>query len=133
MQEFLKQIKAENFKPSSYTVYNMMYDSGYIEELKSMFDKRYAVEDFEYMTFELSISDKNAIYYYMSCVLNIFRDIKHIIEKDLQDDPNKPKARMYIDKEKSIVMIVKLKEFDLPNRVANMKKNDEPNNSPLIN
>ena len=50
---------------------------------------------------------------------------KYLIEKDLQDDPNKPKARMYIDKEKSIVMIVKLKDFDLPNRIANMKKSDE--------
>lgn len=125
MDEFLKQITAENFKPSTYTVYNMMDDSGYIEELKAMFDERYAVEDFEYMVFELSISDKNAIYYYMSCVLDIFKDIKRLIERELQDDPNKPKARMYIDKEKSIVMIVKLKDFDLPYRVANIKKGDE--------
>ena len=125
MEEFLKQIVAENFKPSTYTVYNMIDDNGYIDELKAMFDERYSVGDFEYMVFELSISDKNAIYYYMSCVLNIFRDIKYLIEKDLQDDPNKPKARMYIDKEKSIVMIVKLKDFDLPNRIANMKKSDE--------
>lgn len=125
MEEFLKQITVENFKPSTYTVYNMIDDNGYIDELKAMFDERYSVEDFEYMVFELSISDKNAIYYYMSCVLNIFRDIKYLIEKDLQDDPNKPKARMYIDKEKSIVMIVKLKDFDLPNRIANMKKSDE--------
>lgn len=125
MDEFLKQITAENFKPSTYTVYNMMDDSGYIEELKAMFDERYAVEDFEYMVFELSISDKNAIYYYMSCVLDIFKDIKRLIERELQDDPNKPKARMYVDKEKSIVMIVKLKDFDLPYRVANRKKGDE--------
>lgn len=125
MDEFLKQITAENFKPSTYTVYNMMDDSGYIEELKAMFDERYAVEDFEYMVFELSISDKNAIYYYMSCVLDIFKGIKRLIERELQDDPNKPKARMYIDKEKSIVMIVKLKDFDLPYRVANRKKGDE--------
>lgn len=123
MKELLKQITKDKFKPSNYTVYNMIDDNGYIDELKGMFKKDYDIKDFEYMFFDLSISEKNAIFYWMSSVLNTFRDLKYLIEHELQDDPDKPKAKLYVDKEKSTVMIVKLKEFDLVERVGKLVKN----------
>lgn len=129
MKELLKQIRTDKFKPSNYTVYNMIDDNGYVDELRGMFKEEYNIDDFEYMFFDLSISEKNAIFYRMSCVLNIFRDIKYLVEHELQDDKDKSKARMYIDKDKSTVMIVKLKEFKLVERVEKMIKNSELINS----
>ena len=125
METLLKQITADKFKPSNFTVFNIIDDSGFIEELIGMFNIRYSIEDFDYMLFELSTKEKNAIYYRMSSVLKKFKEIKKIIEKQIQDDENKPKAKMIIDKDKSIVMIVKLKEFDLVERLKKIGKKSE--------
>lgn len=125
METLLKQITADKFKPSNFTVFNIIDDSGFIEELIGMFNIRYSIEDFDYMLFELSTKEKNAIYYRMSSVIGKFKEIKRIVEKEMQDDQNKPKAKMIIDKDKSIVMIVKLKEFDLVERLKKIGKKSE--------
>lgn len=126
METLLKQITVEKFKPSNFTVFNMIDDTGFVDELKGMFGKDYSIEDFEYMVFDLSIREKNAILYRMSSVLNRFKDLRKLIEKDLQDDPNKPKVRLYIDKDKSIAIIVKLADFDLVERVNKIKIDNKP-------
>ena len=59
-------------------------------------------------------------------LLDIIDDLAKLIEKDLQDDPNKPKVRLYIDKDKSIAIIVKLADFDLVERVNKIKIDNKP-------
>lgn len=126
METLLKQITVEKFRPSNFTVFNMIDDTGFVDELKGMFGKDYSIEDFEYMVFDLSIREKNAILYRMSSVLNRFKDLRKLIEKDLQDDENKPKVRLYIDKDKSIAIIVKLVDFDLVDRINKIKIDNKP-------
>jgi hypothetical protein len=74
--------------------------------------------------FKLSNKEKNAIYYRMSLILDKFKELRKLIEEDLQDDPNKPKVRLYIDKDKSYAFIVKLKTFDLVERIEKYKKDN---------
>lgn len=125
METLLKQITVTSFKPSNFTVYNMIEDKGFITELMAMFNRDFSVEDFEYMIFKLEKKEKNGIYYRMSSVLNRFKDLKKLVEVGLSDDPNKPKCRLYIDKDNTIVMLVKLKEFDLVDKIEKMKNGDE--------
>lgn len=121
MKELLKQITSDKFKNSSFTIYNFIEDKGLIEELKGMFSKTYSIEDFEYMIFELSEREKNAIFCRMSIVLNRFNELKKLIEHDLQDDPNKPKVRIFVEKDDKVAFLVKLKEFDLISKINEMK------------
>lgn len=132
MEELLDRIISGTFKPSSYTIYNKLDDDGYIDELEGMFGVRYGVDDFEKFEFTLSTKENNGISYRMSSILGGFEKLKEYIENDLQDDRLKPKAKVYIikgtptchDKKDSRVFIVKLKEFDLTDRIKHNKNGE---------
>lgn len=137
MEELLKQLVDKPFKPSNYTVYNIIEDDGFISELFGMYNEIYGVGDFEYIMFDLTIKEKNGILYRMSFMMNKFAEIKKIIEKEIQDNPLKPKARLYVDKDKCFAFVVKLKEFDLKNRLLLTGKikidNDDNTTLPIYN
>lgn len=117
MKELLKQITPEKFRKSSFSIYNFIEEKGYIDELKGMFSETYSIEDFEYMRLELTEPEGNAIYCRMSSVLNRFKELKKFIEHDIQEEENKPKAMLFIEKDDKKVILVKLKEFDLVERM----------------
>lgn len=129
MEELLNQLMGKPFKPSNYTVYSILEEDGFVTELFGMYNEIYGVSDFEYLMFDLSVKEKNAILYRMSFMMNKLVELKKIIEKDIQDDYLKPKARLYVNKEKCFVFVVKLKEFDLKERLIKLGKikidNDE--------
>jgi len=125
METLLQQVRVKDFKPSNFSVYSIIEEDGFITELEGMFNEKYSVDDFEYMVLDLSIKEKNGILYYMSYMTNRIQDLKNKIEKETQDNPLKPKARVYINREKCFISIVKLKEFNLKDRIGEIKIGDE--------
>lgn len=121
MKEFLEQINTKEFKPSNYTVYCMLEEDGFIDELRGMFNVKYSIEDIEYILIDLSEKEKNGILYRMSFMTNRLKELKIFIEQEIQDDPKKQKSRVFINKEKSFVFIAKLKDFDLHERINKIK------------
>lgn len=125
MEALLEQITVKKFKPSNFTVYNIVEDKGFITELEGMFNKRFSIENFEYMVVDLTIKETNGLLYYMSSIMNRINDLKKLIEVQIQDDPLKPMARVYVNNEKGYVFIFKLKEFDLIERILKTKIGDK--------
>lgn len=125
MKELLNRIVDGKFKNSTYTVYNKIEEDGYINELDWMFGVRYGVEDFEMYSFILSEKETNAIKNRMSSVLNRFYDLKKFLEKDIQEDPLKPKVKVYITKDKPSILVVKLKEFDVNQKIIDFLNNEK--------
>ena len=121
MTNLIEQIKEKGFRPAIFIVYNIMDEDGFILELEGMFKKKFSIDDFEYMVFDLSISEKNAIIYYISKASKKFTDLKKFIEVDIQPDVNKLRSKIYIKNEEGIVFLVKLKDFDL---IDAIKKTD---------
>jgi hypothetical protein len=131
MEALLKQVIEKDFKPSNFTVYSIIEDDGFVAELEGMFDKKFAIDDFEYVVLDLSTKEKNGILYRMHFMMDRIADLKQLIEKEIQDNPLKPKSRVYVNKEKCYIFVIKLKEFDLKERIDKMKIGDEDNSSPI--
>lgn len=122
MEALLEQIKSKKFKPSNFTVFSIIEDDGFVLDLERIFGGKYVVDDFEYLVLDLSIKEKNGVKYYMSFMTEKINGLKELIEHETQDDSNKPKARIYVNRDKCFIFIVKLKEFDLLER---LNKNDD--------
>lgn len=129
MEALVKQITEKKFKNSNFTVYSIIEDDGFITELEGMFNEKYVVDDFEYTVLDLDIKEKNGLLYYMSWMTERVNDLKKLIEKEIQDDPLKPKARVYVNRDKCYIFVVKLKDFDLLERIEN-KNGDEQDCTP---
>ena len=125
MEMLLQQVREKDFKPSNFSVYSIIEEDGFVIELEGIFNEKYSVDDFEYMVLDLSIKEKNGISYYMSYMTNRIQDLKNKIEIEIQDNPSKPKARVYVNREKCFISIVKLKEFNLKDRIMETKIGDE--------
>jgi hypothetical protein len=125
MEELLKQVCEKPFKPSNFTVYSILEEDGFITELQGMFGQRYSVDDFEYVVIELSTKEKNGILYRMSFIMDKLRELKNFMEKEIQDNPIASKVRVYINKDKAFVFVAKLKEFDLVDRINEIKIGNE--------
>lgn len=123
MENFLKQIRERDFKPSNFSVYGMIENDGYTIELEGMFGRRYSVDDFDYMVMELTEKEKNALLYRMSIITDKIKNLKEFIEVKIQEDRLKPKVRIYVNYDKRYMIIVKLKEFDLKGILE--KENDQ--------
>lgn len=132
MEALLEQITVKKFKQSNFTVYNIVEEKGFVTELEGMFNKRFSIEDFEYMVIDLTVKETNGLLYHMSSIMNRIKDLKKLIENDIQDDILKPKARIYVNNEKGYVFIFKLKEFDLIERILKTKiGNEQESSSPI--
>lgn len=130
MEALVKQITEKKFKNSNFTVYSIIEDDGFITELEGMFNEKYVVDDFEYTVLDLDIKEKNGLLYYMSWMTERVNDLKKLIEKEIQDDPLKPKARVYVNRDKCYIFVVKLKEFDLLERIENKNGDIQESVSP---
>lgn len=132
METLLQQVRDKNFKPSNFTVYSIIEEDGYIMELQGMFGEIYSIDDFEYMILDLSEKERNAVLYHMSSMTERIQELRGVIEKEIQDDQLKSKARVYVNREKCFISIVKLKEFDLKERIVKTEIGDEQESPPPI-
>lgn len=121
----IEQMMNKSFKPSNFTVFNKIDDDGYVTQLENAFDDKYSIGDFEYMILDLTLQEKNGVKYYMSWMMNRVRGLKKLIEFTLQDDKMNPKSKVYLDEENYFILIVKMKEFDLIERIKNWQS-EEP-------
>lgn len=127
MESLLKQVIDKPFKTSNFTVYSILEEDGFISELKGMFGKTYSVDDFEYVLIDLTDKEKNGILYRMSFMMNKLDDLKKFLEVEIQEDKQKTKTKLFVDKNKTFVFVASLKEFNLKERINSVKKSDELN------
>lgn len=113
MEKLAKQIIEKGFKPSNFSTYNHAFEKGFVTELEGFVGEKYITDDFEYFTFTLSEQEKNGLLYRMPVVTDRFKDLKKVIEIELQNKPKVSVCRLFIDKDKPTVTIFKLKSFDL--------------------
>jgi len=125
MDLLLQQVIDKPFKPSNFTVYSILEEDGFIDELEGMFNTKFEVSDFEYIMLDLSVKEKNGILYRMSTMMNRIKELRNLLEKEIQDGPRNVKARVYVDKKECYVFVAKLKEFDLKGRIMATKKGVE--------
>ena len=125
MNNLVQQVQEKNFKNSNFTVYSIVEEDGFISELNGMFGEKYTIDELEYIILDLSVKEKNALFYRMSIIMDKIIDLKRIIEKESQKDGLKPKSRVIVNKDKMFILVVKLKEFDLQGMLSKMTNDDK--------
>ena len=113
MQQLIQQIKEKGFKPMKFAIFNYMDDHGYITEMEGIFKRKFAIDDFEYVSFDLELNEKNGLKYRTHNVLQRFYNLQHLVEVDIQNDKDLVKAKLFILKDEGQVFLVKLSDFDL--------------------
>jgi len=117
MQKLITQIKEKGFNAMKFAIFNYMDDHGYITEMEGLFKRKFAIDDFEYVAFNLELNEKNGLKYRTHNVLKRFYDLKKLVEEDIQTDKNLSKAKLFILKDEGQVFLVKLSDFDLLNLI----------------
>ena len=113
MKKLIDQIKEKGFKEMKFSIFNYMDDKGYIVEMEGIFKQKFGIEDFEFMAFDLDISEKNGLKYRTHEVLKRFYALQELIEIKIQENKEKTKAKVFILKDEGQVFIVKMASFDL--------------------
>lgn len=105
VRDFCSELKEENFKKITYTIYNQMDDENYIAYLEKRFNDIFSIEDFKYYDFELSDKEKFLLKMHNRDFLLNVKSLKRIISKD--------GIKVYVDFENGIVRVVKLNLINL--------------------
>ena len=113
MQKLIEQIKNKGFKPMKFSIFNYMDDHGYITEMEGIFKRKFAIDDFEYVSFDLELNEKNGLKYRTHNVLQRFYNLQKLIEVDIQVDKNLSEAKLFILKDEGQVFLVKLLNFNV--------------------
>ena len=100
VRDFCSELKEENFKKITYTIYNQMDDENYIAYLEKRFNDIFSIEDFKYYDFELSDKEKFLLKMHNRDFLLNVKSLKRVISKD--------GIKVYVDFENGIVRVVKL-------------------------
>ena len=100
VRDFCSELKEENFKKITYTIYNQMDDENYIAYLEKRFNDIFSIEDFKYYDFELNDKEKFLLKMHNRDFLLNVKSLKRIISKD--------GIKVYVDFENGIVRVVKL-------------------------
>lgn len=105
VRDFCSELKEENFKKITYTIYNQMDDENYIAYLEKRFNDIFSIEDFKYYDFELSDKEKFLLKMHNRDFLLNVKSLKRVISKD--------GIKVYVDFENGIVRVVKLNLINL--------------------
>lgn len=105
VRDFCSELKEENFKKITYTIYNQMDDENYIAYLEKRFNDIFSIEDFKYYDFELSDKEKFLLKMHNRDFLLNVKSLKRVITKD--------GIKVYVDFENGIVRVVKLNLINL--------------------
>ena len=124
MEQLIEQIKENKFTPLTFTLFNDLETHGDIAEMEGMFKRKFSVDDFEYLIFDLTEREKNSILYRNVKGMDKFNMLKRFIERDIQEDRNKSMSKINIDKNNGRVMLIKLYDFDIVEAIEN-EQSDE--------
>ena len=108
--ELLKQLYDKDFVDLMFTVYNFIENDGYVAEISSAHGKKFDIDDFEFIVFDIPQEDKKAIKNGNALVIQRYQSFKYYIEKECQEVPN---CAIFIMKDLGIVIAVKLKYYNL--------------------
>jgi hypothetical protein len=122
MQSFIEQIKEKGFKPLLYSIFGYMDDKGYITEWNAIFNDRFEPSDFDYILFSLKENQINGLKYRAKDVIDLFNNLKYLFENKCQENEKTSKCRLFILKDEGKVFLVKFKNFDLIDKLNNLKK-----------
>lgn len=76
-RDFYNELKEENFKKVTYTIYNKMDDENYISFLEKTFGEPFSVEDFKYYDFDLTDKERFLITMYNKEYLTNIKNLKN--------------------------------------------------------
>ena len=97
------------FKPVNFSIYNFIEEDGWVKELNSEYDDVYGIEDFEYVTINLTNEEKSLLLNNDGQVMSKYRGFKSFVELIKQKDLNVPKMGVFIMKKFKTVVAVRLK------------------------
>lgn len=106
----LRQLYDKEFVDLRFTVYNYIESDGYVNEISAAHGKKYDIDDFEFIVFDLSDEERKAIRLGNALVIQKYRAFKHYIENECQEVPN---CGIFIMRDLGIVVAVKLKYYNL--------------------
>lgn len=106
MRDFYKEVRDEDFKSLTFGIFNRIDDDSFPLYLRNQYKEVYSIDDFEYLNFNLSEKEKKSLKKndsIMQLNLTIFK------QKLSKDDT----IRLYVDKEKCEIYVVRLKKNKL--------------------
>lgn len=124
MEKLAKQVIEKGFKTSNFSTYNYAFEKGFVTELECFKGEKYVTDDFDYFTFNLTEQERNGLLYRMPVVTDRFKDLKKVIEVELQNKPKVSECRLFVDKDKPNAIIFKLKTFDLVEKLKDYLEDD---------
>ena len=68
------------FKPVNFSIYNFIEEDGWVKELNSEYDDVYGIEDFEYVTINLTNEEKSLLLNNDGQVMSKYRGFKSFVE-----------------------------------------------------
>lgn len=103
MRDFYNEINDKEFKPISFGIYNKIDDDSFPLYIRNQYNIVCSIDDFEYQKFILDDNEKKSLKKRDSLMeLNIT-----ILKQKLSKND---RIRVYIDKEKSEIYVVRLKK-----------------------
>lgn len=112
-EQYRKNVIEAEFKKINFTIYNFIEDDGWVCELNNQYDDVYDVDDFEYVSLSISDDIAKKIKEGDKSVIGYYNGFKHYVEKVLQKKYNIPKMGVFIMKDLGVVVVVKLKDFNI--------------------
>ena len=122
MEKLIEQIKEKGFKPITFAIYNYMDEKGYLIEMERQFKTKLEPNDFEYVNFTLTESEKNGLKYRTKSVTDKFNKLKVLLESNCVNNTyTSSKCHLFILKDEKKVFLVKLKDFDITENLSKIK------------
>lgn len=98
---FCSELKEENFKQITYTIFNKMDDEQYIKFLENKFNDLFSIEDFKYYDFDLTDKERFLIKMHNKEFLKNVKNLKECLN-------NKVGIKVYVDYNSGNLRVVKL-------------------------
>lgn len=106
IRDFYEELKNNNFKPLTYTLYNKIDDDCYVQFLNKTYNEIYSIDDFEYYEFNMTDKERFLIKMYNSEYLSNVKKLKELFK-----DENK--VKIIVDHNDGRLFLIKLKMLNI--------------------
>lgn len=106
VRDFYSEIKEDNFKKITYTIFNKMDDEFYVKFLEQKFDELFSIEDFKYYEFNLSEKESFLIRMHNKEYLKNVKKLKDTFSKVIG-------VKIYVNYKEGKILIVKLNKIKI--------------------
>lgn len=109
IKNYLDQVRRTEFKPLTKELFDFIQEEGFFDDLENYYDNKYSISDFLYIDLKLTNLDKIGLKKFDDDIVNKFADFDYLLKKSADDKGEYTKICDFIDYEKGIVHIIKLK------------------------